>query len=729
MHANHAIVVGDRDRVIAVGGVDLDRVDCAVGSVVWSCSQVDVDLVDVGSGEVVDRDGVDAAPSVDVERLGAVHVHDNSADVAGQSHPRAVGRDVDFLGDFGAVEHERVVAGLTIDRVAAVTRVPDERVVTRTHGGHVVAAPAIDEVVARAADDPVVAVTAVEREVDPAGGDRRRVDGVVAGAAIDDELISCFDASDRQPLRQPVDHQGPAAVDETDGVVAIGAVDGHGVGLAITAVATERGAEVDRHLRDTGAGQITDRDGVGAATSVDHEILGGADIEKERSGADAVEAHARAVGEDGELFGPVAAVDFGGVGAVPALHEVAVVARIPDHAVVAGLAEHLVVAGAAGKRIVAVAAEQLVVAALAQQDIVARSTQQLIVALASRDGVVAGAAIKGEADDSGRQGRRTDGVVAGTRSDGQHIVGTFRTIDAHQLWQPGDRNRSSRTRDGDVVVAAGAVDGHAIGRAVALVASRRRRQVDVDLVDAGPGEIADRDDVGAAQSGELDVLDAIEVHGHGADVAEQPRPRAIGRDANILGNVGAVERERIGACAAFHHIAAIARIPDERVVAGAELRHVVASPPISVSLPSPPVMVSLPAPPSTVSWMRVARPLLAMKVSSPPFMLSTRFSVVPMSRENGPGVVRSKRTRVPLGVIVNVSAPLPPLTSAVSVPSPPSIRSLSSPGFQIMRSLPAWPNIWSSPSPPVSVSSPEPPNRKSLPPLPSRVSLPVPPNS
>ena len=100
--------------------------------------------------------------------------------------------------------------------------------------------------------------------------------------------------------------------------------------------------------------------------------------------------------------------------------------------------------------------------------------------------------------------------------------------------------------------------------------------------------------------------------------------------------------------------------------------------------------------------MRVARPLPAVMTSSPPLALRTRFSVVPMSMLNGAGLTRSKRTRVPLAVMVNVSAPLPPLTSAVSVPSPPSKRSLSSPGFQIMRSLPASPNTWSLPSPPVS---------------------------
>ena len=41
--------------------------------------------------------------------------------------------------------------------------------------------------------------------------------------------------------------------------------------------------------------------------------------------------------------------------------------------------------------------------------------------------------------------------------------------------------------------------------------------------------------------------------------------------------------------------------------------------------------------------------------------------MVPMSIENGAGSSRSKRTRVPLAVTVKISAPLPPLTSTVSI--------------------------------------------------------------
>ena len=200
----------------------------------------------------------------------------------------------------------------------------------------------------------------------------------------------------------------------------------------------------------------------------------------------------------------------------------------------------------------------------------------------------------------------------------------------------------------NVVVAGGAVDGHAIGRAVADAAAGRRCEVDRDLRDAGAGEVADRDVVGAAEGDEVDVLDAVEIHGDVADVAGELHPAVVGRDVDVLVDVGAVEHQRVDAGLAFDRVAAVARIPDEGVVAvppssamslpRPPVMMSLPSPPISVSLPSPPVMVSLPAPPSRVSWIRLARPLPAVKTSSPPLMLSTRFSVVPMSSENGAGL-------------------------------------------------------------------------------------------
>ena len=113
------------------------RTTVSLGTV--GAAKVDVDLVDVGPGQVVDRDGVRAALGVDVDGLDVVEIHRDVGDIAGQPGVPAVGRDVDVLVDVGAVEHEGVGARLAIDRVAAVARVPDERVVARPEQGRVVA--------------------------------------------------------------------------------------------------------------------------------------------------------------------------------------------------------------------------------------------------------------------------------------------------------------------------------------------------------------------------------------------------------------------------------------------------------------------------------------------------------------------------------------------------------------------------------------------------------------
>ena len=98
------------------------------------------------------------------------------------------------------------------------------------------------------------------------------------------------------------------------------------------------GAAVDRELDQRGqvAGR---RERVVAAVGVEDEVLGGADVDRERRRVEAVEADAGAVGRGRELLGAVAAVDLDRVGAVAALVEVGVVAGVPDHAVVAALAE------------------------------------------------------------------------------------------------------------------------------------------------------------------------------------------------------------------------------------------------------------------------------------------------------------------------------------------------------------------------------------------------------
>ena len=94
--------------------------------------------------------------------------------------------------------------------------------------------------------------------------------------------------------------------------------------------------------------------------------------------------------------------------------------------------------------------------------------------------------------------------------------------------------------------------------------------------DVGAAEIADDDVVGAAERAELDRLDVVEVHRDVGDVAEEQRAPAVGDDVDVLAGVRAEEQHRVGAVLAFDRVVAVARIPLEHVVAGAEQGEVVA---------------------------------------------------------------------------------------------------------------------------------------------------------
>ena len=98
-----------------------------------SAREIDVDFRHVGAGEIVDDDVVGAAERVELDALDVVRVHRHVGDVAEEQHAPAVGGDLDVLGDVGAVEQHRVEAGLALDRVVVVARVPDEGVVARAH--------------------------------------------------------------------------------------------------------------------------------------------------------------------------------------------------------------------------------------------------------------------------------------------------------------------------------------------------------------------------------------------------------------------------------------------------------------------------------------------------------------------------------------------------------------------------------------------------------------------
>ena len=102
------------------------------------------------------------------------------------------------------LKQHRVGAGLALDGVAAVARIPDERVVAGAQERQVVAPVPVDRVVAvppssclrsGAAGEPVVSVPAVERRRDAVGeGAVGLVDAheVVAGAGVDDDPLDAL---------------------------------------------------------------------------------------------------------------------------------------------------------------------------------------------------------------------------------------------------------------------------------------------------------------------------------------------------------------------------------------------------------------------------------------------------------------------------------------------------------------------------------------------------------
>src|SRR3954467_4422698 len=165
--------------------------------------------------------------------LDAVQVHRDGRDVTGEQRVRAVRRDADVLGDIGAVERERVGSGAAVDSVAAIARVPQERIVAGAEEGNVVAAAADHDVVAIAADeyvvagasgDAVVPGAAIDGQLHHACGERGRGDRVVAVHALDDEcVVGTFCVGDGDSGREPGDgHRGPGAGD-LDGVGPVGA--------------------------------------------------------------------------------------------------------------------------------------------------------------------------------------------------------------------------------------------------------------------------------------------------------------------------------------------------------------------------------------------------------------------------------------------------------------------------------------------------------------------------
>ena len=84
-------------------------------------------------------------------------------------------------------------------------------------------------------------------------------------------------------------------------------------------------------------------------------------------------------------------------------------------------------------------------------------------------------------------------------------------------------------------------------------------------------------DVGAAERVEVDPLDALRVHRDVSLSAEEPEPVTVRRQVDLLGGGGTIEHHRVGAVLPLDRVAAVARIPNEGVVACAERGLIVAA--------------------------------------------------------------------------------------------------------------------------------------------------------
>src|SRR4029079_371197 len=94
-------------------------------------------------------------------------------------------------------------------------------------------------------------------------------------------------------------------------------------------------------------------------------------------------------------------------------------------------------------------------------------------------------------------------------------------------------------------------------------------KIDPYLIGVGAREVADRDGVGAPERMEQYVFDLVQIHAAISDVAGELHMRAVGRYANTLRDIGAVENQRIVPSLPIDNVAPVTRIPYYRVVAGA----------------------------------------------------------------------------------------------------------------------------------------------------------------
>src|SRR5262249_51403042 len=139
------------------------------------------------------------------------------------------------------------------------------------------------------------------------------------------------------------------------------------------------------------------------------------------------------------------------------------------------------------------------------------------------------------------QGAGVDEIVTCQAVDDKLVYVPFTPCDVDAGRQARNDHCIGRAAHDDLVIAAGSVDDDGVGLPIACAAAGRVGQIKIDLGDIGAGEVADGDPVGAAKGGNVNLFDAVEVHGDVADVSEEAHPAAVGRQVHVLADIGAFE--------------------------------------------------------------------------------------------------------------------------------------------------------------------------------------------
>src|SRR5262249_7409457 len=150
------------------------------------------------------------------------------------------------------------------------------------------------------------------------------------------------------------------------------------------------------------------------------------------------------------------------------------------------------------------------------------------------DGVIARAAIDGQRGHAGRQPGSVYRVVTAKRIDDEGVICPFGTLNHDIGGQPGHGVAAAAARDLNDVGVVGAVEDNRVGRAVTGAGAGSAGEVEVNVGDSSTVQVVDGDRIGAATRSDVDLLDAVDIHGYVADVAGEKESSAIRRQIELL---------------------------------------------------------------------------------------------------------------------------------------------------------------------------------------------------